>query len=777
MNWIGRNVPRLEDPALIRGDGRFVADIAIGSRSVRFIRATLASGRITQIERPDTLPPGALVITAADLAGVRPIVPRLRSFGYIPIEQPILPAERIAYVGQAVAAVVAATPEAAEDLADAVFIDLEPDEPLVDLDHAASEGAPAVHPQAPNNVLVEGRLRTPGCDAAFAGAHLVELDIRSRRQNASPLETRGGHAAFDRATGRITLSASVQMPHMTRTGIADCLTMPEADLRVVAPDVGGGFGQKMSLYPEYVLLVWLARKYRDSFAWIEDRRENLIAATHSRDQHHRIRAAFAPDGTIRALEVDILANIGAFSCYPTTCGVEPLMALAEYPGPYKVPEYAARARGIATNTCPMSPYRGVSRPVITFALERLMQRAAQDLGIDPVEIRRRNLVDRFPYTTATGLVLDQASYLPTMEQAVALADIPAFRARQQIARAAGRYLGLGISVFNERTGYGTAAYAARTMEITPGYERVEIAMTPSGDIEARVGVSPHGQGIRTSLSQIIAEQLGVDLGRIRIIHGDTDRTPYGWGTFASRSLVIAGGASQLAAGQLAARLRQAAAVLLQATPEQIVLRNGHAVVEHTQASISLDRIARTVYHAAGPLSGQIGYDLNEAAVYDPPGTFSNACHVAVVEVDVETGGVRIDRYLVVEDAGRLINPMIVDGQIQGGVVQGIGNALYEEIVYAEDGNILTSSFADYLPPTAAQIPDIEVHHLMTLTTASITEAKGVGEGGAIGAPAAIINAICDALAPFGIEINEFPATPERVRALIRRAAETGAPKS
>ncbi|HEY0910425.1 MAG TPA: molybdopterin cofactor-binding domain-containing protein, partial [Bradyrhizobium sp.] len=340
--------------------------------------------------------------------------------------------------------------------------------------------------------------------------------------------------------------------------------------------------------------------------------------------------------------------------------------------------------------------------------------------------------------------------------------------RQQAARADGRYLGLGLSVINERTGYGTPAYAARTMEITPGYERVEIAMTPSGDVEARVGVSPHGQGLRTTLSQIIAEELGVDVGRIRIIHGDTDRTPYGWGTFASRSLVIAGGASKIAAGQLAARLRQAAAVLLQSTPDRIMLRDGHAVVTDTQASVPLDTIARTVYHRAGPLSEQIGYDLNEAAVYDPVGTFSNACHVACVEVDTETGGVRVDRYIVVEDAGRLINPMIVDGQVRGGVAQGIGNALYEEIVYAEDGNILTSSFLDYLPPTAAQIPPIEVHHLMTLTDASVTEAKGVGEGGAIGAPAAIVNAICDALAPFGVEINEMPATPERVRALIRQ---------
>ena len=772
MSWIGRNVPRLEDPVLVRGEGRYVADAAVGARCVRFVRSPLPAGRITDIQRPDRLAPGALVVTGEDLEAVRSIVPRLQRFNYIAVEQPVLPLHRVSFVGQALAAVVADTPSAAEDLAEEVFVDIEPDEPVVDLDGALLAGAPAVHPQAPGNVLVEGRLRTAGCDTAFSGAHVVELDIRSRRQNAAPVECRGGYATWDRASGRITLTASVQMPHMLRTGIADCLGMPEADLRVVAPDVGGGFGQKMSLFPEYVLLVWLARRHRGSFAWVEDRRENLIASAHSRDQHHRLRAAFAPDGTLRALDVDILANVGAFSCYPVTCGVEPLMAMAEYPGPYKVAEYGARARGVTTNTCMMAPYRGVSRPAITFGMERLMDRAAKELGLDPIAIRRRNLVDNFPFTTATGMVLDDGSYVEAMEQAVTAIDIPAFRECQQAARAQGRYLGVGFSVINERTGYGTPAYAARSMEITPGYERADIGMTPSGDVELRLGISPHGQGLRTTLAQIVADEIGIDMARVRIVCGDTDRTPYGWGTFASRSLVIAGGASKLASRQLAERLKRAAAVLLQSTPEEITLVEGEALTPEG-ASISLDRIARTVYHGAGPLSASIGYDLNEAAVYDPPGTFSNACHAVIVEVDVETGGVRIERYLVVEDAGRLINPMIVDGQIQGGVVQGIGNALLEEIIYSEDGNVLTSSFADFLPPTLSEVPAIEVQHLATLTGETVTQAKGVGEGGLIGAPAAVVNAICDALTPFGVELYELPATPERVRAAIRSAREGG----
>jgi carbon-monoxide dehydrogenase large subunit len=762
MSWVGRNVPRLEDPVLVRGDGRFVADLAIGAQAVRFVRSQVASGRILEIRKP----PGALVVTGEDLGDIRPIVPRLNRFNYAAIEQPVLPRDRVRYVGQAIVAVVAATPEEAEDLADSVEITIEPDDPLIDAE-AALTGAP-IHPQAPDNVVVDGRLRTPGCDAAFAGADcVVELAIRSRRQNATPLEARGGHAAFDRATRRIVLNASTQMPHLLRTGICDTLGMSESDLQVIAPDVGGGFGQKMGLYPELIVLVWLARTKRGRFAWIEDRQENLIASAHSRDQRHALRGAFDKDGTLRGLEVDVLSNIGAFSCYPTTCGVEPLMAMTEYPGPYKLAEYGARARGVATNTCPMAPYRGVSRPVITFALERLMDRAARQLGLSPVEIRRRNLVDAFPYRTVTGLTLDEASYREALDQAVVLIDLPEFRRRQAAARAAGRHLGVGLAVFNERTGYGSPAFAARGMEITPGYERVDIAMSPSGDVEARIGASPHGQGLRTTLSQIIADELGIDLARVRIIHGDTDRTPYGWGTFASRSLVLSGGASKLAAAQLAGRLRLGAAALLQSTPDKIVLGGGRATVAETQASIALDEIARAVHHGPVALTEALGRDLSAFAIYDPAGTFSNACHVAVVEVDVETGAVRIERYVVVEDAGRLINPMIVDGQIAGGIAQGIANALYEEIVYDDDGNILTATLADYLVPTMAEIPPVEIHHLATLTGASATQAKGVGEGGAIGAPAAIVNAICDALAPFGVELYEIPATPERIRALLR----------
>jgi carbon-monoxide dehydrogenase large subunit len=763
--WVGRSIRRLEDPALLAGRGRFTADLPAAHR-VRFVRSDRAAGRIEKIAVPD----GAMVITAADVAGIKPIRPMLHKFDYVPIGQPVLAAGRVRFVGEAIAAVVAPSEAQAEDVADAIGIAIDAAAPVIDARAALAAGAPLVHDEVAGNVIVKGTVETPDFAAVrAAAARHVRVEVRSRRQNAMPLEARAGHAAFEPASGRVTLTCSTQMPHLVRTAIADLIGMPEAQLRVVAPDVGGGFGQKMSLPPEYVLLVWLAHKLQSSVAWNEDRRENLIAAFHSRDQHVELEGAFDRDAKLVALSAEVIANIGAYSCFPTTCAVEPLMAMAEMPGPYDVRAYRCTARGVLTHTCPMAPYRGVSRPVITFAIERLMDRAAAAFGIEPSEIRRRNLIDRFPYVSATGLTFDEATYVETMEVAVEAVNLAAFRARQGEARARGRYLGIGFSTFSERTGYGTPAFAARGMEITPGWETVELAMDPSGFVEARIGASPHGQGLRTTLAQIIADEIGVEPRMIRVVHGDTDRTPYGFGTFASRSLVIAGGASLLAARKVRRKLARIAGHLLEASADDIVLEMGVAKVAGTDHSIPIKTLARAAYHQLHRFKGEIEPGIAESATYDPPGTFSNACHVAIVEVDAETGLVTIEKFVAAEDAGRIINPMIVDGQIHGGIAQGIGNALLEEIVYDPTGNVLTTTLADYLPPTVHEIPPIELHHLATMSEATVTRAKGVGEGGTIGAPAAIINAINDALSPFGAEINEIPATPQRIRAALRAA--------
>jgi carbon-monoxide dehydrogenase large subunit len=761
MTWVGRSMRRVEDPALVAGRGRFTADLA-ATHWVRFVRSHVAAGRIETIG----LPAGAHVVTAAELVGVKPINPMLHRFGYVPVGQPVLASGQVRFVGEPIAAVVAATEEEAEDLVDAVVVEIAATAPVIDARDALAAGAPLVHAEAAGNIIVSAEIETPGFAAARDGQRLVSVEVRSRRQSAMPLEPRAGHAAFDPASGRVTLTCSTQMPHLMRTAIADLLGIPEHDLRVVAPDVGGGFGQKMSLAPEYVVLVWLARKLASSVAWTEDRRENLIAGFHSRDQYVRLEGAFDADARLVALTADVTANVGAYSCFPTTGAVEPLMALAELPGPYDVRAYRCTARGVLTHTCPMAPYRGVSRPVITLAIERLMDRAAAELGLEPSEIRRRNLIDTFPYVSATGLTFDEGSYRRTLQIAVEAVDLAAFRRRQSAARRDGQFLGIGFATFSERTGYGTPAFAARGMDITLGWETVEITMDPSGFVEARIGASPHGQGLRTTLAQIIADEIGIAPEHIKVVHGDTDRTPYGFGTFASRSLVIAGGASLLAARKVRAKLVRIASHLLEAAADDIVLAAGAATVAGTDRSVPIGTLARAAYHQTQRFKGEIEPGISEDATYDPPGTFSNACHVAIVEVDTETGKVVLEKFLVAEDAGRIINPMIVDGQIHGGVAQGIGNALLEEIIYDDTGDIRTTTLADYLPPTLHEIPPIELHHLETSSDTSVTRAKGVGEGGTIGAPAAVINAINDAISPFGASIDEMPATPQRIHAAL-----------
>lgn len=766
MSLVGTPIRRREDPELLTGRKRFIADLTAGCQSVAFVRSPMAAARIIGIERPE----GASVFTAADLTGVGSIEPILHRPDYFRASQPLLAVDRVNYLGEPIAAVVADTRGEAEDVADAVYVDLEPQEPVVTAEAALADTSRIVHPGAESNVVVSGVIDTGDVDAASESAvEHIELELTSGRQSAAPIETRGAVARYDDESGKVSLYASTQMPHVLRTAICDLLGVQEADLRVIAPAVGGAFGQKICLPAEYAVLVWLARHLRRSLAWIEDRRENFTSSFHSRDHHYLLRGSFDADARLVALEGDLVANVGAYSCYPVTWGVEPLMAMSELPGPYDFQSYRVRARGVSTNTCPMSPYRGVSRPVLTLAMERMMDLAAERFGLDPVEIRCRNLITRFPYRSATGIVYDEGSYLASLEKAVEVVDLDSFRRQQAEARGAGRFIGIGFSVFSERTGYGTPAFAPRNMDVTPGYETVEMAMDPSGGVEVRIGASPHGQGLVTTLSQVVADELGLPLESVRIVHGDTDRTPYGWGTFASRSMVISGGATKLAAEKLREAIVAVAGDMLEAAPEDISLAEGRAVVRGTDQGMDISDLARHAYHQTPKLSPEREPGLRATASYDPAGTFSNACHAATVEVDIETGGVRLDRFVVVEDAGLLINPLIVDGQIAGGVVQGIANALFEEVVYDEAGNILTTTLFDYLPPTASEIPPIEIHHLETITDASITGAKGLGEGGTIGAPAAVINAVSDALRPLGVQVMEMPATPDRIRKMIREA--------
>lgn len=758
--WIGRPIKRVEDLPLVTGQGTFTGDLP-AKFYARFVRSPVASGRIVSIDAPEDIK----IFTGKDLSTVKPIHLILQNYDYVPVAQPVLAVDFVRFVGEPVAVVLGKTQEEAEDFADRVEVSIDPLPPVVTLADATADGAILVHEHVPNNLVVNGKMSKG--EFPLEDVTRVKAKVRSGRHAALPMETRHAHASYDRVSGRTTLTCTTQSPHLFRTSIADWIGMPESELRVVAPDVGGGFGQKATMPPEFVVVTWLGRHLKSSVAWVEDRRENLIAGFHARDAELEVEGYFNKDGKLLAVDADILVNVGAYSSFPTSFAVEPLMAMTELPGVYDFQIYRARSRGIVTNTCPMAPYRGVARPMIVLVMERLMNRAAAVLNIEPTELRRRNLISSFPYVSATGLKFDEATYQETLAQALKTIDLPAFRKKQQEALARGRYLGIGFSTFSERTGFGTPTFAARKMQFVMGWEKADLSMDPSGFVEARIGASPHGQGLRTTLSQIIADEIGIEPDRIKVIHGDTDQTPYGWGTFASRSLVITGGACKLAAKKIHEKLVQIAAQMMEVPAEDISLRDGIAIARNTNRSIPVPELARAIYHQYPKFKETMEPGISETASYDPYGTFSNACHVAIVEVDIETGAVDLQRFLVVEDAGRMINPMIVEGQIRGGVVQGIANALLEEIVYDDQGNILTATLADFLPPTSLDVPHIEIDHFETLTSASVTQAKGLGEGGAIGPPAAVLNAINDALKPLEVEINTIPASPRRIYEAVR----------
>ena len=774
--WIGQPVPRVEDPALLTGATRFVDDLEPpGTLHVSFVRSSLAAAHIqgVDVESARRVRGVEAVLRAADVdGGLRAVLDRPE---FATTTMPLLAFDAVRHVGEPIAMVLAETRYAAEDGAEEVLVDYDPAEAVSSMEAALAAGGPRVHQEIDHNLLLDVAMYDDAeLDEILSGAALtVDASFTTGRVTALPIEGRASLAQWDRRDARLTVYVSTQVPHLVRTTIADVLGIPEDVVRVIAPDVGGGFGLKCVVGREELLVAGAALRLRRPVKWVEDRQENLTASFHGHEQRYDVRAAFDAEGVMLGLDADIFCDVGAYSCYPFSCGVEPLMAATEMPGPYRLRRYRARARAVATNKAPMAPYRGVSRPQITLVMERLMDMAATRLGMDPVEIRRRNLIElhEFPYTSVTGLVYDPGSYRESLDLCAVKLDHQTWKRRQEDARRAGRLIGLGFACFSERTGYGTPAFAQRKMRITPGFDSADVRMDPSGGVTVAVGTSGHGQGHRTTLAQIVADELGIEPARVRVIEGDTDTTPYGWGTFASRSVTIGGGAAKLAARRLTSKLKRIASHLLEVDPEDLELSAGRLQVRGAaDVGVTVSDVARLAHHAAHRLPRGEEAGLQARAGFDPPGTFSNATHGAVVEVNPQTGEVRIDRYVVVEDCGVVINPMIVDGQVRGGVAQGIAAALYEQLLYDEGGQLLTATLMDYLVPTASEIPPIEIHHLETPCAFTATGAKGMGEGGTIGAPAAIANAVADAVAHLGIEIDTIPIRPDRLLEEIDKAA-------
>jgi aerobic carbon-monoxide dehydrogenase large subunit len=772
---VGARVRRREDPRLLTGRGCFAADHAVpGALHAAFRRSEHPHARIAGIETAaaTALPGVFAVYTAADLDGlIEPVRATSRMPNYHPTALYPLARDKVRYVGEPVAAVLADNRYVAEDGLDLIEIAYEPLATETEPEAAARDAAPVLHEEAGTNVLLAREFVRGDAPADMAAAALrVGGRFRFHRKAPLAIENRACVAEYDRGRRALTLRLSTQVPGIIRDLLADLLNMPGHSIRVVAADVGGGFGGKASLYPEELLVCVLARKLGRPVQWTGDRLEDLASTTHGFDEIVDAELGLDAEGGIVALTAEVIGDVGAYSIYPWTAALEPVQVVSFLPGPYRMPAYRGKVRGIATSKTPMGPYRGVGRPVSTFVMERLIDMAARRLSLDPVELRRRNLVrpDEFPYRTGSGIVWDRSGFRETLEAARAAIGYDRLRERQELLRAQGRYYGIGIATYAELTGIGSRISAAPGMPINTGTETATLRLDSTGSVTGSFGIASHGQGLETTLAQVVADTLGASLDDIRILQGDSAVVAHGTGTYASRSAVLAGGAANIAARLLKEKIVRAAVHLLEAAAEDIDTADGRVFVVGTDRSMSFREFAKAVYSQMGRLPPDAREELEVTKLYDPVfGTTSSATHIAALEIDPAVCQVTIDRYVVAEDCGRVINPMIVDGQVHGGVAQGIGAALYEEIVYDAAGQLLTASLADYLIPSAAEVPEMETVHLDTESPSTVGGFRGMGEGGTIGAPAAIANALADALAPLGGEIFELPMTPERLFRLLR----------
>ncbi|HEX9122127.1 MAG TPA: xanthine dehydrogenase family protein molybdopterin-binding subunit [Actinomycetota bacterium] len=752
---------RKEDERLVRGAGRYVADISFpGQLHVAFVRSPLAHANITGIATAAALEvPGVVaVLTQEDVpAGpmppflwdtppeelVRVLQPMLR-----PCHPPLLPADRVRFVGQAVALVLAHSRYAAEDGVERVDVGYDPLPPVASLEAALADGASIVHDGWGDNVAVRFTVRKGDPEVALAEAHLVVHErFQIQRQAGIPMETRGAVALPD--GGRLTLWSATQNAHPLRRAMSRVSGLAHERIDVIAPDVGGGFGTKGVLYPEDLLVGLAALKLGRPVKWIEDRVEHMQSAIHAREQQHEIRLALDPEGRILGLVDHFLVDTGAFNPLGL---VIPYNTIAHLMGPYRVPAMEAVGTCVITTKVPTAPYRGAGRPEAVFAVERALDRAARSLGLDPVEIRERNLVraDEMPFETGIlyrdgePLVLDSGDYPAALRRATSLLDYEEQRAHQARARTEGKLRGLGVACYVEGTGIGP-------------FEGAAVRLDPSGAVSVHTGACSQGQAHETVFAQICADALGVGPDAVTVVTGDTRGLERGWGTVASRSAVVAGNAVDVAAQTVRRKALRAASEMLEVSEADLRIAGSRIEVAGVpERAVELGRLAERDPEL-----------LSATEYYEPPTvTWANGVHAAVVDVDPETGEVKVLRYVVVHDCGTVVNPMVVNGQVHGGVAQGIGGALFEEIVYDEDGQLMNATLADYLLPTAAEVPTVLLDHLETPSPLNPLGIKGVGEGGAVPVPAAIANAVEDALSGLDAVVRRTPLSPARVRTLL-----------
>ncbi len=769
---IGARLLRKEDERYMRGRGQYVGDIRLpGMQEVAFLRSPLAHARIKAIHIPDRI--RDRVFIAADLDGVAAIRADTALPGFKSSVQPVLATDKVRYVGETVAMCIAPTRAEAEDLAAEIDVEFDALPALHDMLAARNAGAALVHEHWGDNLFLPTSTDVDFEAVKAKAAFSVTRELRTARQAMCPLEGRGVIAEWNSRLEQLVVTSSTQQPHIVRSGLAECLAIDEGSIRVVAPDVGGGFGYKGILLPEEVALAWATRKLGVPLRWLEDRRENLIAGADCREHHYILTAYADRDGRLLGLDCEATVDSGAYSAYPFSACLEAGQIGSILPGLYDFPHYRCRTYSVATNKPPILPYRGVARTGVCFALEVTLDALAREVGIEPNALRFNSLVqpEQMPFDNIAKRHFDSGNYPDALRQAVEAIGFDKVRDRQTQGEADGRRIGIGFSMYAEQAGHGTSVYAAWGIPFVPGYEQCQARFTPDGGLELRIGAHSHGQGLETTLSQVAHSILGVPHERIKVVHGDTAETPYSTGTWGSRCMIMSGGAVATACEELGERVLAIGAKLLQARREDVRIEGADVV--SPSGKVAVAEVARTWYRRPQDLPPDVnpgGLELTAGyKAKRDTGTFSYAAHAAVVAVEPDTGEVEILDYVVVEDGGVLVNPMIVDGQIIGGCAQGIGTALYEEMPYDAQGQPLASTLSDYMLPGPTEVPEIRILHTETPSPYTRFGQKGIGEGGAIAPPAAITNAINDALKDIGAELVVSPISPRRIAEAIARA--------
>ncbi len=771
---VGASLRRKEDARYLTGRGQFVGDLRRpGMLEVAFVRSPVAHARIAGIEKPAGLEDRVWVMQ--DLVGVKPIRAISGLKGFKPSDLWPLAQTKVRHVGETVAMCVGDTRGEAEDIAAQVVVDYDELPAVVDMVQARLKPPALVHDEWGDNIFLETLVDDELAEVRQSAAITIRRHIRTARQAMSPLEGRGVVCEWNERLAQLEMYSSAQMPHINRSGLSECLGLDQASIRVIAPDVGGGFGYKGILLNEEICLAWLARHLKRPVRWIEDRREQLTANANCREHDYEIVLYGDRDGRLLAIDCDATVDSGAYSLYPFSACLEAAQVGSILPGPYKMERYRCRTWSVATNKPGILPYRGVARTGVCFALEVALDALAREAGKEPYEVRLANLVQphEMPYDNITKKHFDSGDYPEAVRRAVDALDLPAWRARQKHGEPDGRRIGIGVSVYCEQAAHGTSVYHGWGIPMVPGYEQCFARLSPDGMLELRIGAHSHGQSLETTLTQVAHETIGIDPDNVRLVHGDTALTPYSTGTWGSRCMVMSGGAVASACREIGERVKHIAGHLLGAAPAELELRDGEVGLERSDKRMTLAEVAHIWYRQPQLLPPDVHTNgLETLAGYKAKvdtGTFSYACHAVAVAVDTEIGHVEILDYVIAEDGGTLINPMVVNGQIYGGAAQGIGTALYEEMPYDSEGQPLASTLADYMLPGATEVPPVRILHMETPSPYTEFGQKGIGEGGAIAPPAAIVNAVNDALADLGVELTETPVTPRRVLAAIAAA--------